>query len=418
MDKSLLKKAAIQSLALMIAVITFSYALKQYQTVTIAASGKTIEVTTVRNNSGGNDKLTTLENNQTDGSDAKLTDIQKLVGGADQNILNKLGDNYIVIKKPQGDHLSLNLEDIYIKKSICLTIKGISVNDLNSSMISRVNGDEIFTGEPKFTESSSVEADEDDGSSKEMVNRDYGDDFSRGITITTEQDNETKQYTSNVFIELNSVYAYFVYEASNYYFIDLRKPSDVYDKILVIDAGHGGKDAGALSRNETYYEKNINLGILLDLKKLLDKENIKVYYTRTSDETVFLRPRVELANAVDCDYFISIHCNANEVSYPNGTEVLFYNNKFKGVKSLDLAKIFSNEVSKAAALKDRGTVEKHKDDIFIMDKAEVPMILIETGYVTNSGDMYYLSREEGRKAVAKGIYNGIMRAFKELPADK
>jgi N-acetylmuramoyl-L-alanine amidase len=417
MDKTLLKRTAIQCLALMIAVISFSYALKQHQAVTIAAVN-------LSNEEGLSSTVNTLQeinlsnSNQEDIPKEELTYEQKLVDGVDKNILEKLGDNFLVIKKPQGNDLKLQHEDLYINKSIQLTITGITTDKLMNDMLSRVFGDEVFYGEPKYTESTSIEVDEEDGSEKEVVTRDYGNDLCHGITITTQQDTKTKQYTAQVLIELNSVYAYILYEDANYYFIDLRKPSEVYDKIVVIDAGHGGKDVGALSKDQKYYEKNINLDILLDVEKLLEKENIKVYYTRTGDNTVFLRPRAELANEVDCDYFISIHSNANSLTSPNGTEVLFYNNEFKGVKAASLAKLFLEELSKTIALKSRGIVEKHPEDIFIMDQATVPMILIEVGYLTNQNDMNYLSQSENRKAVAQGIYNGIMKAYNELPVEK
>ena len=132
---------------------------------------------------------------------------------------------------------------------------------------------------------------------------------------------------------------------------------------------------------------------------------------------MFLRPRVTLANAVDCDYFISIHCNSNEVTGPNGTEVLYYDTEYKGVKASELASIFADEISKTIPLINRGIVEKSGDDIFIMKKAQVPSILIEVGYMSNIYDMSYLSDSENRKAVAQGIYNGIIRAYAELGMD-
>jgi N-acetylmuramoyl-L-alanine amidase len=156
----------------------------------------------------------------------------------------------------------------------------------------------------------------------------------------------------------------------------------------------------------------------LALKELLDKENIKVYYTRTSDDTVFLRPRVTLANAVDCDYFISIHCNSNEVSSPNGTEVLCYDTEFNNVSSKELAKLFSDELGKTIELRNRGIVLKKRKEIFIMDKAEIPMILIEMGYLSNSMDLSYLIDQQNQKTIALGIYNGIMKAFDEMPVSR
>ncbi len=418
MDKSLLRKVAIQSLALMIAVISFSYACSQYQPITIQAVGKI-------NDDISNHSTTAFANTIVSAGSfpglihkVEVNAVQRLEAGESQVDIMKQGDKYLVIKKPRGTQLAIKLDDLYNKKSIQLTISGMTVNEFSKDMISRVEGKEVFLGEPQYKEITSTQVDKESKKSVELLTKDYGKDFCRGLTIKINQNLNSNQYTAQVLIELDGVYAYKLYEDADNYYISVRKPSEVYDKILVIDAGHGGKDSGALSRNEEYYEKNINLQILQDLKKLLNTENIKVYYTRTGDDTVYLRPRVELANEVDCDYFISIHCNGNKLSSPNGTEVLYSNKKFKGVKSSDLAKLFSKEIDKTISLKNKGIVKRHQEDIYIMDKAKVPMILIEVGYVTNYNDMNYLNQDKNRKAVAKGIYNGIMKAYQELPVDK
>jgi N-acetylmuramoyl-L-alanine amidase len=414
MNRSLLKKVAIQSVALMIAVITFSYALNQYKAVTIEAVSQPDSILV------GNTATSDAVPNNEDTKDQviELTAGQKLITGADLNILEHMGDNFIVIKKPEGENLSLSLEDLYINKSIQLTLTGMADNDYRSDRIARIRGDELFSGNPKYINSTTTKVDEEDGTTVDVEVKDYGNDISHGITITTSQDDQTQQYTAQILIELDSVYVYKVYEDANNFYIKLQKPSDVYDKIVVIDAGHGGKDGGASSRDGSILEKNMNLDIAMDLKKLLDNENIKAYYTRTKDETVYLRPRAELANAVDCDYFISIHCNANDVSSPNGSEVLYYDNDFKGIRNLDLAKLFAKEMGKAVPLENKGTIQRHKNDLYIMDKSLVPMILIEVGYLTNKGDMDYLSKADNRKAIAQGIYNGIMKAYEELPVSK
>jgi N-acetylmuramoyl-L-alanine amidase len=418
MDGLLLKKAAIQSVALMLAVITLSFALRQYQTVVTSASGKALESGTGIVQADVSSTITSPPVSNLVNTQTALNGVQKLISGVNQEIVSQLGSNFIMIKRPEGTDQTIKLEDIYINKSIRLTLTGLTVPYLNSDSVTRVRENDIFTGDPKYTEIKSLETNEDDGTTEEVITRDYGKDLSHGISIDTQEDKVTNGYTAQILIELDSVYAYEIYEDPNYYFISLRKPADVYDKILVIDAGHGGKDAGALSSGDRYYEKNINLAILLDLKELLDKENIKVYYTRTSDQTVFLRPRQELANAVDCDYFISIHCNANVVTSPNGTEVLYYDKEFKGVRNKDLANLLSEEISKTISLQKRGLVKKQGKEIYIMNNARVPMSLIEVGYLTNNNDMNYLSKPENQKAVAQGIYNAIMIAYKELPVKK
>ncbi len=410
MELSLLKKAAYQSVFLMIAVIMFSYSRKFYEPVTIEAVSNEIEgIDASRMYQMGFGQNFVL---------AKKQEEPEVMEEPVQELPTQLDENYLMIKKPQGSDLTLRLQDMYINKSIQLTLSGMTKDDLTSDMMVRVRGEENFSGDPKYTETTTIEKDEEDGTSKEVVNKDFNDDLCHDIVISTIQNSDTNLYTAKILMELDTVYAYQIYEDSEYFYIDLRKPSEVYDKILVIDAGHGGKDGGALSRDEKYLEKNMNLEILLELKKLLDEEDIKVYYTRTSDETVYLRPRVELGNAVDCDYFISIHCNANNSSSPNGSEVLYYNNEFKGVKTHDLAKLFSQELGNVIPLQNKGIVERHYEDLYIMDHATVPMILIEVGYLTNHNDMNYLSKEQNRKKIAKGIYNGIMRAYGEMPVNK
>lgn len=419
MDKSLLKKTAVQSLAVMIAVITLSYTLTQYKSIKIEASNIQNEaskaiVTTAPIDTAKEPEVTP----SISVPEPDLTVLELLTNTAEQSIINQLGDKYLVIKKPIGVETSLQLEDIYINKSILLTMTGASSEEFTLDMISRIKGEEYFSGEPVFTESVRIEQDEEKGTTKEVITKDYGNDFSHAITILNPGEYSADEKVTQVLIELDTVYAHFIYEDANYYFIDLRKPSEVYDKIIVLDAGHGGKDAGALSKDEEYYEKNINLDILLQLKEMLDQqEDIKVYYTRTADDKVYLRPRVDLVNAVDCDYFISIHCNASVSTSPNGTEIYYHDSEFKGVSSKKLAALFSEELAAKISLDNNGIVEKRKKELFLMNHSLVPMILIEVGYMTNQNDIKYLSQSESRKAAAEGIYNGIMRAYEELPVN-
>ncbi len=421
MDKSLLKKAAIQSVALMVAIITFSYASLQYQTIEIYASNlkeeDTMDTKEELQTAPVTDNALTIPVDKSAATEPAnmATSLHELENQMDVKLKQQLSENYLVIKKPAVDDTTISLEDIYIKKSIKIVLTGEFDEEWNSSKVMRVRGEDYFLGEPAYTEIVTQEEDKEDGSIKESITKDYGKEISQNITFSTAVDKETGLTRCEILLELDKVYAYEIYEDKNYFFIDLREPSDVYDRVLVIDPGHGGKDAGALSKGEKYYEKNINLGIVLALKELLDKEDIKVYYTRTTDETVFLRPRVTLANAVNCDYFISIHCNSNVVTSPNGMEVLYYDTEYKGIASGDLANLFSQELGKTVGLRNRGTILKRMGDIFIMDKAQVPMILIEIGYMSNSKDLSYLVEPKNHGVIAEGIYNSIMRAFEELP---
>jgi N-acetylmuramoyl-L-alanine amidase len=430
MDRALLRKAAMQSVALMITVVVLSYSLNNYHTIVKAASFL-IGSETVRTDAATPDKFNvktgneagelladSVTNSPSSHADIPITDISSLKLRIEESILKQLGENYLVIKKPEGEQLSISLKDLYINHSIQLDISRVSNPTMTNSMIYRVKGSELYHDEPAYTEVISYKEDGDTREKEEVVTKDYGNDLSHGIKITSKQEANSDLYSIELLIELDTVYAYSILEDSNYYYISLKKPTEVYDKVLVIDPGHGGKDVGAIAKNEEAYEKDINLGIVLELKKLLDQEDIKVYYTRTKNDTVFLRPRSSLANAVDCDYFISIHCNSNSLSYPNGTEVLFMDTKVKDVSNKALAGLLSEELSRTIPLIKKGSIEKKPEDIFIMDQARVPMVLIEVGYLSNSGDFNYLIKKDSQKAVAQGIFNGIMRAYKELPTSK
>lgn len=417
MDKNLLRKAAFQSVALMLCVLMFSYIIKQYNSVTISASYSRDEVSynksgmdTGSNDSDRGDASRLSHDNQTDyKSDNPAVAYE---GAESKDIISQLGDQYLIIKKPKGRDLKVQLEDIYITRQIKLVISGSTDEIPDNNFIKRVYKDEVFVGEPKYVEVENI-VQEPDGTYTSVIVNDYGNDPVNSISIASSL-NQSGKNIYEILLQLNHVYVHILYEDENYYYIDLKRPKDVYDKVIVIDAGHGGKDPGAISKDGEIYEKNINLMILNELKELLDKDDIKVYYTRTIDETLFLRPRVTLANEVECDFFISIHCNANDHTGPNGTEVLYYNHENDNVNSKDLAKILSEELAGAVSLKNGGILQKKGNEIFILANAKVPAVLVETGYLTNSGDLNYLNSKTGQQNIARGIYNGILQAYNKL----
>ena len=197
--------------------------------------------------------------------------------------------------------------------------------------------------------------------------------------------------------------------------MNLINPREVYDKIVVIDAGHGGRMPGAVKRG--IYEKNINLAIVKALKEIIDAaddETMKVYYTRLNDTNPALMERVELANRVDADLFISVHNNASSsglFNSENGTLVLYSPEEGENQPSKRLAQICLENVSNTAGTKKLGVV--NGDNIRIVRFSEVPVALIEVGYMTNSVELDNLTNPEYQKKVAQGIYNGILEALEE-----
>jgi N-acetylmuramoyl-L-alanine amidase len=200
------------------------------------------------------------------------------------------------------------------------------------------------------------------------------------------------------------------YDEEHYYF-NFLTPHEVYDKVVVIDAGHGGRAPGASKQG--IYEKNIDLAILLSLKEIFDEsdENIGVYYTRTDDSNPTFDQRVQLANKSEADLFISIHNNSTgsgRMSSTNGTQVMYDE---ESESSKQLAQICLEEVTEALGSRNKGLVEG--DSIYIIRTSEVPVALIEVGFMTNQEELKRLNSEEYQQQAAQGIYEAILRAFEE-----
>lgn len=392
MEDKILKKMAIRSTAFMFAVVMISTTCKNYSDIAIFAN---------ENKKSKAVEASPLDVANIDTEVKELDGISSIDGkeysAAPGEILS---DKYILIQKPEESNLAISLEDLYMERSIKLTITGLKSEKLDYNSVVRQNNSNIFTGKPI------------DGDASEEYIISQMKDFAKNITITYDHNIERDQYTATIQMELDTVYTYSLYQDSQYYYINLQKPKDVYDKVIVIDAGHGGYDVGTFPQDMSYLEKDMNLSMVLYLKQLLDSEDIKVYYTRLTDVKPYLRPRVSLANDLDADLFISIHCNGSNLSQPHGTEVL-YNEKWDnvGFSSKELAQICIEELTKTIGSRNRGLVDGSEK--YIVGHSKVPVALIEVAYMTNQEDLEFLKNPDNRKLVAKGIYNGIIRYYEE-----
>ena len=227
----------------------------------------------------------------------------------------------------------------------------------------------------------------------------YKNDGAGVIAITTD-----KLYEIKYLIKNGSLYIKFV---------DLH---DIYDKVVVIDAGHGSRMSGAV-RNGVY-EKDINLDIVLALKNLLDNysadKKIGVFYTRTTDVNPTLQQRAALANKADADLFISVHCNSYETgnfTAIHGTQVLYSQSDDRKLGSKRLAQICMDNVTKETGSSAFGLLEA--DNIYIIRTSNAPVALVEAGYMTNREELDNLTNPDYQKKMAQGIYNAIMQAFDE-----
>ena len=177
-------------------------------------------------------------------------------------------------------------------------------------------------------------------------------------------------------IVLNQVFETEKTCAGKYLYLDFLSPHEIYDKVVVIDAGHGGSKPGAIKQG--ICEKDIDLAIVLELKKLLEQnKKIGVYYTRVDDSNPSFDSRVDLANKAEADLFISVHNNSTTgpgLSKVQGTQVM-YDEKKPDKDSKDFAQICLEEVTKSCGSVDKGLVAGN--DIFIIRTAAVPVALIE-----------------------------------------
>lgn len=197
--------------------------------------------------------------------------------------------------------------------------------------------------------------------------------------------------------------------------MDFIDPHEIYDKVIVVDAGHGGRAPEAVKKD--VYEKNLNLAIVKQIQAIFeaaDDKSIKVYYTRLDDTNPTLSQRVGLANKANADLFISIHNNSSasgKFNDRNGTMVLYNQADESEFSSKRFAEMCLQNVMETAGSNRRGLAKGNY--VHIVKNSKVPVALIEVGYMTNLEELAKLQTEEYQKLVAQGVYNAVMQAFEE-----
>lgn len=225
------------------------------------------------------------------------------------------------------------------------------------------------------------------------------------------------------------------------------------DKTIVIDAGHGGKDAGAIGYKQRM-EKHLVLEMALQLGKELKSRGYKVFYTRQSDEFIDLRDRTKVANDKNADLFISIHANAA----PNEAKKL----SMKGLETFFLSPDRSERSKNVAALENQSTMEEmdfysketflnvfNREKIVLSNKvaidvqssmlksvrkkysvedggvreapfwvlvgATMPSVLIEVGYISNPEESDNMFNPQYQKQLVDGISDGLDQYYANNP---
>lgn len=245
---------------------------------------------------------------------------------------------------------------------------------------------------------------------------------------------------------------FFLILISNFIFLDnVQAQNKGKISTVVIDAGHGGKDPGAVGKKAK--EKDITLSVAKMTGDYIQQycPDVKVIYTRSNDTFVSLLRRAQIANEKNADLFISIHCNANASPQPSGVETFvmgehrnaanlevaklenasimyeenaqedynnfnpnsteayimlnFFQSEYKNA-SLTFAEHIQNQLVNRVGRKDRGVQQA---GFLVLYKTAMPSVLVEIGFLSNPAEENFLSSKDGQTYIASALF----RAFRD-----
>ncbi|MCY8205059.1 N-acetylmuramoyl-L-alanine amidase [Bacillus sp. N12A5] len=171
-------------------------------------------------------------------------------------------------------------------------------------------------------------------------------------------------------------------------------------KTVYIDAGHGGEDSGAVGNG--LFEKDINLAVSKQVTDKLKAEGAHPVASRSDDHFLTLEDRVAKASANHADLFVSIHVNSG-VASASGTETYFQSD-YEGENSRRLAADIQSKLVSSLQTRDRGVKES---DFYVITYSQMPSVLAEVGFITNSSDADKLGSEQYQQKAADAIVDGI-----------
>lgn len=192
----------------------------------------------------------------------------------------------------------------------------------------------------------------------------------------------------------------------------LPVPGQIRKRVVVIDPGHGGSETGAIA--DGVDEKVFNLDIAKRLNTLLREQGIVTFMTREDDSYVDLYDRTTLSNGIDADLFVSIHNNA-WYSQTQGSMTLYYPDDARARGNLTpktLAQIVQNEMIKKLGTKDLGIVER--PGLAVLRTSNIPAIIAEVAFMTNSDDMSRLKTATFRQDAAEALKNAVLAALNKI----
>lgn len=184
------------------------------------------------------------------------------------------------------------------------------------------------------------------------------------------------------------------------------------NRLIVVDAGHGGYDSGAVGVSGTF-EKDINLSIALKLSELLKSSGYEVLLTRSDDTFIPLKERSVIADNAKAGLFISIHCNATDSHDGYGIETYTQKELYKPVfehqeECIYLAALVQKELVEALGLHDRGIKKKN---LSVCRETNAPTVLIETAFIDNQAEELLLNDQAFQNKAAEAIKRAVDKYF-------
>lgn len=187
--------------------------------------------------------------------------------------------------------------------------------------------------------------------------------------------------------------------------------------LVVIDAGHGGRDTGAKAKEPYCEEKKITLTTARMVKKYLNQLGYRTVMTRDSDANISLAQRVEIGMQADADLFVSIHFNSARAQTVSGIEIFFSESSpstgsapaSKVSSSRRLAEAILPRVIERTEVLSRGV---KRGNFYVIRETTMPSVLVEGGFISNQAERELLRTKEFQDKLARGIADGIDTYFK------
>ncbi|MCW3095349.1 MAG: N-acetylmuramoyl-L-alanine amidase [Chthonomonadaceae bacterium] len=241
----------------------------------------------------------------------------------------------------------------------------------------------------------------------------------RGIHATQEQDSPPM---TRIVLDTARVVGYRIDQTNDRISLDLLLPRNatgaLSDKVIVVDAGHGGAATGADGRGggAVVFEKDVTLAIALKLKDALEACGARVIMTRDRDVDVSLTARTDLANNVGADLFVSIHNDSNgSPNSASGTSTYYH---MQDASSRALATCVQEAVMNVTGLPSRGVLSDsimYHSGFAVLRQSQMPAVLCEVAYINNVRDRRKLIDDGFQQRVAQAICDGLRRYVEGTP---